>query len=45
MVMLTANYLDEETLLNKLPFLSVDEVQKVLANKDIEMNDRMPLEE
>jgi hypothetical protein len=34
MVMLTADYLDDETLLNKLPFLSVDEVQKVLVNKD-----------
>lgn len=44
MVMLTANYLDEETLLNKLPFLSVDEVQKVLLNKDKENDSRFDLE-
>ena len=36
MVMLSASHLDEETILNKLPFLTVDEVQKVLANKDHE---------
>ena len=34
MVLLAAQHLDEETLLNKLPFLSVDEVQKVLRNND-----------
>lgn len=34
MVSMVAQHLDEETLLSKLPFLSVDEVQKVLANKD-----------
>ena len=45
MVMLTANYLDEETVLNKLPFLSVDEVQKVLLNKDKENDSRFVMEE
>lgn len=34
MILSAANYLDDETLLNKLPFLSVDEVQKVLVNRD-----------
>lgn len=31
MVMLAASYLDKETLLNKLPFISVDEVDSILA--------------
>lgn len=44
MVMMSANYLDDETLLNKLPFLSVDEVQKALVNKDKENADRFALE-
>lgn len=43
MVLLAANHLDEETLLNKLPFLSVDEVQKVLVNKDKENMERIAL--
>lgn len=33
MIMLEANYLDEETILNKLPNVTVDEVQRILANK------------
>lgn len=36
MVMLTAQYLDEETVLQKLPFISVDEIQTILARKDAE---------
>ena len=36
MVMLTAEKLDENTLLNKLPFLTVDEVKTVLENKSRE---------
>lgn len=36
MVMLTAEKLDEKTLLNKLPFLTVDEVKTVLENKSRE---------
>ena len=45
MILMAANYLDEETLLSKLPFLSVDEVQKVLLNKDVNIDDRLPMEE
>lgn len=41
MVLSAAEYLDDETLLNKLPFLSVDEVQKVLVNKINQIADRM----
>lgn len=36
MIMLTAQYLDSETVLQKLPFISVDEVQEILARKDAE---------
>ena len=43
MVMMAADHLDEETLLNKLPFLTVDEVYKVQANKDREMAERLAL--
>lgn len=45
MVLSAANYLDDETLLNKLPFLSVDEIQKVLLNKDAESDSRFTQEE
>lgn len=45
MILMAANYLDDETLLSKLPFLSVDEVQKVLLNKDADLNARFNLEE
>ena len=40
MVMMAAQYLDEETLLNKLPFLTVDEIPKVLAANDKSAADR-----
>lgn len=33
MILLAAQYLDDETILNKLPFVTVDEVGKVLARK------------
>ena len=33
MVMLAANYLDDETVVRKLPFVSVDEVDGILARK------------
>ena len=36
MVLLAAQYLDDETVLKKLPFISVDEVQEILAKKDAE---------
>lgn len=41
MVMLAAQYLDDETVLQKLPFISVDEVAKILARKDAEVGDLM----
>lgn len=34
MVMLTAEHLDDETLLKKLPFVTVDEVEGILKRKD-----------
>lgn len=43
MVMMAAEHLDEETLLNKLPFLTVDEVYKVQANKNKELMERIEL--
>lgn len=36
MVLSAAEYLDDETVLNKLPFVSVDEVQAILVKKDEE---------
>lgn len=36
MVLAEANYLDEETVLNKLPNITPDEVQKILARRDSE---------
>ena len=40
MVLSAAEYLDEETVLNKLPFITVDEVQDILKRKDSEDMDR-----
>lgn len=36
MVLLAAQYLDDETVLKKLPFITVDEVPQILAKKDAE---------
>lgn len=41
MVLSAAEYLDEETILQKLPFISVDEVQDILARKDAEGQERL----
>lgn len=41
MVLSAAQYLDETTILNKLPFVSPDEVQQILLRKDIEDKERM----
>lgn len=41
MIMLEANYLDDETILNKLPNITIEEVPKILANRDVEANDRV----
>lgn len=40
MVMLASQYLDDETILQKLPFISVDEIQAILARKDLENHNR-----
>lgn len=40
MVLLASNFLDEETVLNKLPFLTVDEVQKIMLSKNGEVTNR-----
>ena len=36
MVLSAADYLDDETILSKLPFITVDEIYRILANKDVE---------
>lgn len=45
MVLLAANYLDDETLLEKLPFITIDEIQNILAKKDMETAGRITIEE
>lgn len=40
-VLSEAEYLDEETILNKLPNITPDEVQEILMRKDAEDRDRM----
>ena len=45
MVMLAAERLDDETILNKLPFVTVDEVNKILAAKDADSDSRFDTEE
>lgn len=44
MVLSAADYLDDETILNKLPFISVDEVAEILARKDEEIDDQFEME-
>lgn len=41
MVLSAADYLDEETILQKLPFITPDEVSGILARKDADDKDRM----
>ena len=36
MVLSAADYLDDETVLSKLPFITVDEIYKILSNRDVE---------
>ena len=43
MVLSAAEHLDEETILKKLPFLTVDEIPKVLANRFKENMERIEL--
>lgn len=40
MVMSTTDYLDDETVLQKLPFVGVDEIPGILARKDMESESR-----
>ena len=40
MVIMEADYLDEETILNKLPNVTIDEVQDILARKHLENMER-----
>lgn len=44
MVLSAAQYLDDETILQKLPFITVDEVQSILAKKDEEAAQTMAVE-
>lgn len=44
MVMLEANFLDDETILQKLPNITVDEVYNIMANKLKEDTDRFEVE-
>lgn len=41
-VAMEAEWLDEETILRKLPNVTPDEVAEILARKDAEAADRMP---
>ena len=45
MIMLAAEHLDEETLLNKLGWVSVDETKRILEAKDAESYERFEEEE
>lgn len=40
MILSVADYLDDETILNKLPFISVDEVSEILVRKNKEIDDQ-----
>ena len=43
MILQAANYLDDETVLSKLPFVTVDEVQSILVKKDMEEAEKIKL--
>jgi hypothetical protein len=45
MILECADYLDEETILSKLPFITVDEISAILAKKDLEASNRLEDEE
>ena len=40
MILSAADHLDDETILTKLPFISVDEVVNIMARKDAEVGER-----
>lgn len=45
MVLMAANYLDDEAILNHLPWLTPDEVQEILRRKDAENMQRLDVRE
>jgi hypothetical protein len=45
MLMLTAEYLDEETIVSKLPFVSPDEIQQILERRSTEQQSRIKRQE
>lgn len=45
MILQSADYLDDETILQKLPFIEVDEVSTILAKRDLESQSRFEQEE
>lgn len=45
MILSAAEYLDEETVLKKLPFITVDEVMEILNRKNEESTDRFETED
>ena len=45
MVLSAANYLDDQTILEKLPWISVDEIDGILARKDAGIDDRIVVPE
>lgn len=40
MILSASQYLDDETILQKLPFISVDEISGILARKDVQSEER-----
>lgn len=44
MVLSASEYLDDETILNKLPFITVDEVQEILKRKQVENENRLTVQ-
>lgn len=45
MVLSAAEYLDAETILSKLPFITVDEITEILARKDAEMAQSLAMQQ
>lgn len=45
MILSAANYLDDETVLSKLPFINVDEIMQILAKRDVEEQSRFEQDE
>lgn len=45
MILSASEYLDSETILNKLPFITVDEVSEIMARKDAEMEEQMEMQQ